>query len=114
MNSVEILPMLIGIIAVVVSLVTATGAVKQSAFDNLARYVEKLEKRLTLVEAERDAVEVRLQEVEDERDSLRAKIAENERNFNDEKNKLIERNAELQAEIEKLRNRMDALNSPSD
>jgi len=103
---VDILAAFAGFLAIIVSLITASGSVKQNAFANLEKYVERLEKRLGIVENERDAMEKRVHELEKERAELHKKIAE----FEDEKKEWTKRNQELQSEIDTLRKRLDELN----
>ena len=109
-NIVEIITVLVSVAAVMVSLITAAGSAKQSAFTNLERYVERLEKRLMFVEQERDVLERRVNELEKERDQLNEKVARLE----GEKIEWVKRNAELQEEIDVLRVRMDALKNGSE
>jgi chromosome segregation ATPase len=112
MSIVEILLALSGIVAVIVSLITATGAVKRDAFAGLEKYVERLEKRLGMVEAQRDELDARVEKMEAERRDMLEKIRAYELqldNLSQENSILAERNVELQKEIDTLRKSVNEL-----
>lgn len=97
-NSVSLISILIGVIAVIVSLITASSTARQSAFEKLDKYVTRLEARLTVVEKERDTLEKRLQIVEKERDETveKLRVLGTERNSLEKRFQAVER--DLQTE----------------
>jgi septal ring factor EnvC (AmiA/AmiB activator) len=73
-NAVEIIAALTGVIAVIVSLVTASGAAKQSAFTQLEKVVKELRTSLNEEKAARKTLQDDLNEEKEARRDMEAEL----------------------------------------